>query len=377
MTLSFPTQHHVDQEQYFVVTLVEEILTRAVALGASDIHLEPLSTRLRIRFRCDGILREVQSLPQEWQAPLLSRLKIMTQSMNIAEKRLPQEGRFEKEGFEVRVATMPTSHGESMTLRLLNPAAFSQGLTTLGLDSADLETLQNLIQRPDGLILVTGPTGSGKTTTLYTCLQTLVARGDKVMTIEDPVEYRIPGVNQVQVHEEIGLTFSQALRSLLRQATNKIMVGEIRDAATLESVLQASLTGHLVFSTLHTQDAPSAVVRLRNMGASSSSLGTSLRAIIAQRLVRRLCDVCHKKVASSKANSCSHCHGTGFRGRLGIFEILVLNESLRHYLHTAPSLEEWTRLARPHCTKSLREDGMMKVKAGLTTLEEILKLTPA
>ncbi|MBX9577815.1 MAG: GspE/PulE family protein [Chthoniobacterales bacterium] len=373
-----PHQHNVEQEQHFIVALVEELLARAIQLGASDIHLEPLSTRLRVRFRCDGILREVQSLPQQWQAALLSRLKIMTQSMNIAEKRLPQEGRFEleKEGLEVRVATMPTSHGESMTLRLLNPAAFSQGFTELGLDSNDLKILEQLLQRPDGLILVTGPTGSGKTTTLYTCLQRLASQGAKVMTIEDPVEYRIPGVNQVQVHEEIGLTFSQALRSLLRQATNKIMVGEIRDATTLESVLHASLTGHLVFSTLHTHDTPSAVVRLKNMGASSSSLATSLRAIIAQRLVRRCCEIC-KKTNSSKSIGCPHCNGTGFRGRVGIFEILVLDESLRHHLHHATSLEEWTHLARHRCTKSLREDGLMKVEAGLTTIEEIFKATPA
>lgn len=373
MNLS-PHQQNVEQEQHFIVVLVEELLTRAIQVGASDIHLEPLSTRLRIRFRCDGTLREVQSLPQQWQAPLLSRLKIMTQSMNIAEKRLPQEGRFEleKQAFEVRVATMPTSLGESMTLRLLNPAAFSQGFTQLGLDSSDLETLQQLLQRPDGLILVTGPTGSGKTTTLYTFLQTLAAEGAKVMTIEDPVEYRIPGVNQVQVHEEIGLTFSQALRSLLRQATNKIMVGEIRDGATLESVLHASLTGHLVFSTLHTHDAPSAIVRLKNIGASSSSLATSLRGIIAQRLVRRLCEKCS---AIKKMTPCHHCHGTGFHGRVGIFEILVLDESLRHHLHHATSLEEWTHLARQRCTKSLREDGIMKVEVGLTTMEEILKAT--
>lgn len=385
MRVSPSVQHNIDQDQHFIVALVEEILSRAVKLGASDIHLEPLSTRLRIRFRCDGILREVQSLPRSWQPALLSRLKIMTGSMNIAEKRLPQEGRFKTtlEAFDVRVATMPTSHGESMTLRLLNPAAFSQGLTQLGLDSNDLETLQQLIQRPDGLILITGPTGSGKTTTLYTCLQALVQQGAKVMTIEDPVEYRIPGINQVQVHEEIGLTFSHALRSLLRQATNKIMVGEIRDASTLESVLQASLTGHLVFSTLHTPDAPSAVVRLKNMGASSASLATSLRAVIAQRLVRRCCDACtdyrlqatdYRKEMPSKKFACTHCHGTSFRGRIGIFEILVIDEPLRYHLQQATSLDEWTRIARLHCSKSLRNDGINKAITGLTTEEEVLKV---
>lgn len=367
-------QQTIDQEQYFIVTLVEEIFAQAIQAGASDIHFDPLPNRLRVRFRCDGILREVQSLPYSWQTPLLSRLKIMTESMDIAEKRLPQEGRFElkKEAFEVRVATMPTSYGESMTLRLLNPASFTQGFTALGLDGPDLEIVQQLVQRPDGLILVTGPTGSGKTTTLYTCLQALAAQGAKVMTIEDPIEYRIPGVNQVQVHEAIGLTFSQALRSLLRQATNKIMVGEIRDATTLQSVLHASLTGHLVFSTLHTHDAPSAIIRLKNMGASASSLATSLRAIIAQRLVRRCCEIC-KNTTFKKNNTCAHCHGTGFRGRIGIFEILVLDESLCHYLHHATSLEEWPYLARQHCTKSLREDGIMKAAAGLTTMEEVEK----
>ncbi|MBM3857179.1 MAG: type II/IV secretion system protein [Verrucomicrobia bacterium] len=377
---ALPSQQHApDQDQHFIVALIEELFARAVESGASDIHLEPLSTRLRVRFRCDGILREVQSLPQQWQAPLLSCLKIMTATLNIAEKRLPQEGRFELEqhGLDVRVATIPTSHGESMTLRLLNPRAFSQGLNKLGLDPNDLESLQQLLQRPDGLILITGPTGSGKTTTLYTCLQTLAAQGAKVMTIEDPVEYRIPGVNQVQVHEEIGLTFSHALRSLLRQATNKIMVGEIRDATTLESVLQASLTGHLVFSTLHTHDTASAVVRLKNMGASAASLATSLRAVIAQRLVRRHCEICtaYSEEMISKNPTCSHCRGTGFRGRMGIFEILLIDETLRHHLHHATSLDEWTHLARQRCTKSLHEDGMLKVAAGLTTVEEILKVT--
>ncbi len=353
---------------------IHEILSRAITLGASDIHLEPLSTRLRIRFRSDGILREVLSVSSSLQAALLNRLKIMTGSMNIAEKRLPQEGRFhcQESGYDVRVATIPTLQGESMTLRLLNPNTFSQGLAELGFDQHDLQILQQLLQKPDGFILITGPTGSGKTTTLYTCLQALVAEGSKVMTIEDPIEYRISGVNQVQVHEEIGLTFSHALRSLLRQATNKIMVGEIRDATTLESVLQASLTGHLVFSTLHTHDTPSAVARLKSMGASAASLATSLSAVIAQRLVRRLCTVCK---SSSKKSDCSHCHGTGFRGRIGIFEILVMEESLRHHLHHASRLEEWTLLARQQRTKSLREDGMLKADNGLTTAEEVLKVT--
>ncbi len=365
-------QQLLEEEQHFIIALVEEILTRATEAGASDIHLEPLSNRLRVRFRCDGILREVQSLPQLYQGHLLSRLKIMTGSMNIAEKRLPQEGRFEwaNGSFDVRVATIATTHGESMALRLLNPTPFSEGLTKLGLDSNDLATLQQLLQRPDGLILVTGPTGSGKTTTLYTCLQTLLAKGAKIMTIEDPVEYRIPGINQVQVREEIGLTFSHALRSLLRQATNKIMVGEIRDTTTLESVLQAALTGHLVFSTMHTPDAPSALVRLKSMGASSTTLTTSLRAVIAQRLVRRCCEMC-----KNKNSSCPYCHGRGFRGRIGIFEILVMDENLRHHLHHATSLEEWTLLARQSCVKSLREDGMKKIAAGLTTIEEVLKVT--
>lgn len=383
MKLTSPRHQAPDQDDHFMVTLVEEILSRAVELGASDIHLEPLSKRLRVRFRCDGILREVQSLPSSWQPSLLSRLKIMTGSMNIAEKRLPQEGRFETTlgALDVRVATMPTSHGESMTLRLLNPAAFSKGLTELGLDSKDLETLQQLLQRPDGLILITGPTGSGKTTTLYTCLQALVQQGAKVMTIEDPVEYRIPGINQVQVHEEIGLTFSHALRSLLRQATNKIMVGEIRDISTLKSVLQASLTGHLVFSTLHTRDASSSLARLKNMGASTSSLATSLRAVIAQRLVRRCCQFCNSsdsiKNMFLKKPGCLHCHGSGFRGRIGIFEILVIDETLRHYLDQNTSLDEWNRIARLHCSKSLLEDGLKKAAAGLTTEEEVLKIIPA
>jgi general secretion pathway protein E/type IV pilus assembly protein PilB len=378
-------QHDFSQEQHFIITLAEQIVMQAVEAGASDIHLEPLSKRLRVRFRCDGVLREVNSLPQEWQAALLSRFKIVTESMNIAQRRLPQEGRFSFSPiidgaplpFEVRVATMPTSHGESMTLRLLNRAAFAQGFSDLGFDASDITILQQLLQRPDGLVLVTGPTGSGKTTTLYSSLRALVAQGVKVMSIEDPVEYSIPGVNQVQVHEEIGLTFAHALRSLLRQATNKIMVGEIRDSVTLESVLHASLTGHLVFSTLHTHDAPSAVVRLKNMGASSSSLATSLRAVIAQRLVRRLCEACKKTPSFQKTTRCSHCHGTGFRGRIGVFEILLFDDLLRHHLHRATSLREWSQLARQKCRKSLRQDGLQKVEAGLTTMEEVLKIIPA
>lgn len=371
MKLATSSCYPPEEDTSSIVNFVEDLLLEAITLGASDIHFEPLPTRLRIRFRCDGILREVHTLPQECHAPLLNRLKIMTHTMNIAEKRLPQEGRFEHSSHrvQVRVATMPSSYGEAMTLRLLNPAIFSQGLSTLGLDADDLIRLKHLLQRPHGLILITGPTGSGKTTTLYTCLQELTQQGIKVMTIEDPVEYRIQGVNQVQVHEDIGLTFSHALRSLLRQATNKMMVGEIRDSLTLESVLQASLTGHLVLSTLHTQDAPSAVTRLQQMGASSS-LAASLSAVIAQRLVRRLCPLC-----KNQQPSCHYCYSTGFRGRIGIFEILILNDFLRHQLHTSTSLYEWEHLARQHCSKSLREDGLLKVAQGITTLEEILKAT--
>ena len=356
-----------------IIALVDHLLTRAHQSGASDLHMEPLAATLRVRFRRDGLLHEGEQLPKKCHAALLSRFKIMTQSMDIAEKRLPQEGRFqtilEQQQIDVRVATMPTLHGESMVLRLLNPSAFAQGLSELGLEKEDQIIFQKLLEYPDGFILVTGPTGSGKTTTLYACLNELVRHHFKIMTVEDPVEYRIPGVNQVQVHEEIGMTFSAVLRSMLRQATNKIMVGEIRDRETAACVMNASLTGHLVFSTLHTNDAPSAIARLITMGVPSFMLASSLRAVIAQRLVRRLCIYCKEKNRSA----CAHCHGRGFHGRVGIFEILVLDETLRHQIHHHATTEELRSSARGRGMKTLREDGLRKVLAGLTTAEEILR----
>ena len=279
-----------------IVRLVSMLLIEAHRLGASDIHLEPMDKKFRVRFRIDGVLQEMQAPPKRLQSAIISRLKIMTGSMSIAEKRLPQDGRIQvkikKKPLDLRVSTIPTNHGESMVMRLLDKSSLLLGLPELGFFSDDEETFERLIKLPDGILLVTGPTGCGKTTTLYGCLNYVNKPDRKIITIEEPIEYQMIGINQVQVNPEIGMTFPAALRSILRQAPNIIMVGEIRDLETASIAMNASLTGHLVFSTLHTNDAPSAVARLIDIGVQPFLVASSVRAVLAQRLVRRLCNHC-------------------------------------------------------------------------------------
>src|SRR3984893_12100262 len=280
------------------IRMVSMLLIEAHRLGASDIHLEPLDKKFRVRFRIDGVLQEMQAPPKRLQSAIVSRLKIMTGSMSIAEKRLPQDGRIQvkikKKPIDLRVSTIPTNHGESIVLRVLDKSSLMLGLPELGFFSDDQETFERLIQLPDGIVLVTGPTGSGKTSTLYACLNSINKPDRKIITVEEPIEYQMNGINQVQVNPEIGMTFPAALRSILRQAPNVIMIGEIRDLETASIAINASLTGHLVFSTLHTNDAPSAVARLIDIGVQPFLVASSVRTIMAQRLVRRLCLNCRQ-----------------------------------------------------------------------------------
>ena len=287
-----------DQGDSAIIKLVSLLILEAFKIKASDIHLEPLEKRFRVRFRIDGVLQEMQNPPKKLQSAIVSRLKIMSGTMSIAEKRLPQDGRIQvkmgKKSIDLRVSTIPTNHGESVVMRILDKSGLSLGLPELGFLTDDQGTFERLITLPDGILLVTGPTGSGKTTTLYACLNVINRPDRKIITVEDPVEYQMAGINQVQVNADIGMTFPAALRSMLRQAPNIIMIGEIRDFETASIAINASLTGHLVFSTLHTNDAPGAVARLVDMGVKPFLVATSIRAILAQRLVRKLCPNCKK-----------------------------------------------------------------------------------
>ena len=346
-----------DEADAPIIRMVSMLLVEAHRLGASDIHLEPLEKKFRVRFRIDGVLQEMQAPPKRLQTAIVSRLKIMTGSMSIAEKRLPQDGRIQvkiaRKPLDLRVSTIPTNHGESVVMRLLDKSSLMLGLPELGFLSDDQETFERLLRLPDGILLVTGPTGSGKTSTLYACLNYMNKPDRKIITVEEPVEYQMNGINQVQVNTEIGMTFPAALRSILRQAPNIIMIGEIRDLETASIATNASLTGHLVFSTLHTNDAPSAVARLVDLGMQPFLVASSVRAIMAQRLVRRLCAHCKQpgelsetemralRIESHAATRrAGHAAGrlrtlpqTGYRGRMGIFEIFVIDDEVRHMIN--------------------------------------------
>ena len=337
------------------------LLVEAHRLGASDVHLEPLDKKFRVRFRIDGVLQEMQAPPKRLQSAIVSRLKIMTGSMSIAEKRLPQDGRIQvkiaRKPIDLRVSTIPTNHGESVVMRLLDKSSLMLGLPELGFFSDDQETFERLLRLPDGILLVTGPTGSGKTSTLYACLNYMNKPDRKIITVEEPVEYQMNGINQVQVNADIGMTFPAALRSILRQAPNIIMIGEIRDLETATIATNASLTGHLVFSTLHTNDAPSAVARLVDIGMQPFLVASSVRAIMAQRLVRRLCANCKQPGELSETElralhlepgqlaeaqvmkpvGCGECRQTGYSGRMGIFEIFVIDDNVRHMINNRRS----------------------------------------
>ncbi len=381
-----------------IIKLVSLIIMEAFRSRASDIHLEPMPKKFRVRYRIDGVLHEVDSPPKRLQSAIISRVKIMA-NMSIAEKRVPQDGRIQinvmGRDLDLRVSSIPTNHGESIVMRILDKAGIALGLPQLGFFSDDQQIFERLITLSDGIILVTGPTGSGKTTTLYACLNTINKPDRKIITVEDPVEYQMSGINQVQVRTDIGMTFSAALRAILRQAPNIIMIGEIRDMETAEIAVNASLTGHLVFSTLHTNDAPSAVTRLIDIGVKPFLVASSTRAIMAQRLVRKICEKCKepyqpqeaelrllgpaaKQLASAQlfhGKGCADCSFTGYRGRLGIYEIFLIDDQVRNLIFEQVSSTELRIKARELGMRTLREDGVRKVVAGITTLEEVLRVT--
>ncbi len=380
-----------------VIRLLNFLVDRAVSLGASDIHVEPQENHLRVRYRIDGVLQERERLDKNFHAPLTSRIKIMAQ-LNIAERRLPQDGRINLKvggrNLDLRVSTMPTTFGESVVLRILYRDTLSWELSGVGVSPEQLERILELIARPYGLILVTGPTGSGKTTTLYCALKQINSPDAKTITIEDPVEYRLPGVNQIQVNASIGLTFANGLRSILRQDPDIILVGEIRDAETAGIAIHAALTGHMVFSTLHTNDAPGAVTRLQDMGVDSYLISSALTTVMAQRLVRKLCPECRKPVSVDHevlarhgiqvepgqytiyaGNGCPACGQRGYKGRTGIFEMMEISDSLRALINRQADTETLRQEALQQGMRTLRQDGWLKVQAGVTSLEEVLRVT--
>jgi general secretion pathway protein E/type IV pilus assembly protein PilB len=382
-----------------LIKLVNSLIVEAFKMRASDIHLEPMSRTFRVRYRIDGVLKEMKSPPKRLQAAIISRLKIQS-NMSIAERRIPQDGRIQSSVgtklIDLRVSCLPTNHGESIVMRILDKEGLRLGLPELGFFTDDQQTFEKLIALPDGILLVTGPTGSGKTTTLYSCLHFINRPDRKIITVEDPVEYQLAGINQVQVNETVGLTFSMALRSMLRQAPNVIMLGEIRDLETASIAINASLTGHLVFSTLHTNDAPSAVTRLIDIGVKPFLVASSTRALMAQRLVRKICKRCtapHTPTDTElrslnmdpgnipsgatfmMGKGCNECNGNGYRGRFGVFEIFVIDDEARKLIYDrVPSSVLRTR-AREMGMRTLREDGARKVMAGLTTAEEVVRAT--
>jgi type IV pilus assembly protein PilB len=381
-----------------IIKLVNTLIVEAFRLRASDIHLEPLSKTFRVRYRIDGVLQEMKSPPKRLQAAIIARLKIQS-NMSIAEHRIPQDGRIQsKVGnklIDLRVSCLPTNHGESIVMRILDKEGLRLGLPELGFFTDDQQTFEKLIAMPDGILLVTGPTGSGKTTTLYSCLHFINRPDRKIITVEDPVEYQLAGINQVQVNETVGLSFSMALRAILRQAPNVIMLGEIRDLETATIAINASLTGHLVFSTLHTNDAPSAVTRLIDIGVKPFLVASSTRALMAQRLVRKVCRRCAAPYTPSdaelralnidpanisgatfmKGKGCNDCSGSGYRGRFGVFEIFVIDDEARKLIYDRVSSSVLRNRAREMGMRTLREDGVRKVLAGLTTPEEVIRST--
>ncbi|MGH7174275.1 MAG: GspE/PulE family protein, partial [Gemmataceae bacterium] len=378
-----------------VIKLCNLVIQEAVSLRASDIHIEPFADRIRIRYRIDGLLVERDSPPRRLLAPMLSRLKIMG-SIDIAEKRRPQDGRIKMsiagKHFDLRVSLLPTNLGQSCVMRILDRSSIQVSIKDLGFAEDDYRRFQNIIKRPNGIFLVTGPTGSGKTTTLYAALNELNRPDRKIITAEDPVEYYLPGINQVEVKHKIGLDFARIIRAMLRQAPNIILVGEIRDRETAEIAVQASLTGHLVFSTLHTNDAPSAITRLVDVGVQPFLVASSVIAIMAQRLVRMICPKCKapdepssseikaagftpeqvKNATFMRGRGCNHCNHTGYRGRKGIFEMMRLNAAIREMTFKREPTQTIRRQARLLGMRTLLEDGLHKALTGLTTLDEVL-----
>ena len=362
-----------------IIRMLNALLTQAAKDGASDIHIEPYERSSSVRFRVDGTLREVVQPNRALHAALISRLKIMAE-LDIAEKRLPQDGRISLRiggrAIDVRVSTLPSAHGERAVLRLLDKTEARYSLTGLGMSGDLLTRFQQLVHQPNGIVLVTGPTGSGKSTTLYAALQTIDTSTTNVLTVEDPIEYELPGIGQTQVNAKIDLTFATALRAILRQDPDVIMIGEIRDLETAQIAVQASLTGHLVLATLHTNDSASAVTRLMDMGIEPFLLSSSLLGVVAQRLVRKLCGHCkYEEGGRWHANGCEHCGHTGYSGRVGVYELLQTTDEIRSQIHHQASEADIRQAAQRDGMKTMREDGDRWLAAGVTTLEELLRVT--
>ncbi len=378
-----------------IIKLVNMLITRAVESRASDIHIEPFEDEMKVRYRIDGVLHDIESIPKKLQAAIISRLKIMAK-LNIAERRLPQDGRIrlkvgDKE-LDLRVSTIPVLHGESIVMRILSKEGITIDLNLLGFPRATLAAFDTLITKPNGIVLVTGPTGSGKTTTLYGALDKINSPDRKIITVEDPVEYQLKGVNQIQVKPQIGLNFANTLRHIVRQDPDIILIGEIRDLETAEIAIQSALTGHLVFSTLHTNDAPTAVTRLLDMGVENFLLSSTVRGILAQRLVRVICPACKEKDPSLadkeelrslgiqsdtplyRGRGCEQCASTGYFGRSAIFELLLVDDAIRTLILKNSDSNQLRQAARHNGMRTLLEDGAEKVKEGITTLSEVLRV---
>jgi len=380
-----------------IIKLINQLIGEAVRTRASDIHIEPMADRVRVRYRVDGVCIEREQVPKKLQGAVTSRMKLMS-GIDIAEKRIPQDGRIKLtvggKDIDFRVSTCPATHGESIVLRILRPESVRVGIQALGFEESDYQIFMRIIKRPNGIFLVTGPTGSGKTTTLYAALQELNRPDKKIITAEDPVEYNFTGMNQCRVREEIGLSFAKILRAMLRQAPNIILVGEIRDLEVGEVAIQAALTGHLVFSTLHTNDAPSAITRLVDMGVKPFLVASSVQAIMAQRLVRVICEKCKQDDTSvnpqmvrllgftedelagktfKRGAGCKRCNNTGFRGRLGIFELMTMTNEIRELAFNRAPTSQIRRAAKAAGMQTLLDDGKSKVLRGVTTIEEVAR----
>jgi type IV pilus assembly protein PilB len=382
-----------------IVKLVAMLISEAVQMRASDIHIEPMANRVRVRYRIDGVCIERDNIPKRMQGPVINRFKILS-GMDLAEKRVPLDGRikmrFSEGDIDFRASSLPSYHGESVVLRILRPEAAKLGIAALGFEDDNSKRFHQMIKRPNGIFLVTGPTGSGKTTTLYSALNELNRPDRKIITAEDPVEYNFTGINQCQVRDSIGLTFANILRSMLRQAPNIILVGEIRDVEVADVAIQAALTGHLVFSTLHTNDAASALTRLIDMGVKPFLVASSIQAIMAQRLVRTICTECKEvdenpdvrtlkllgytpeEISSTTfymGRGCNACGGSGYHGRQGIFELLEMTSTIRQLTFDSAPLSKIRQAAKATGMRSLLDDGRLKIKAGITTPEELVRIT--
>jgi general secretion pathway protein E len=376
-----------------IIQVVNILIENAVKERASDIHIEPGETNFRVRYRIDGVLYEKESFPVRMQSAVSSRIKLLSQ-MNIAERRLPQDGRIKStyagKSIDIRVSTLPTIYGESIVMRILDKASSFMTLEDLGLDRTLLNVYEEVIRRPYGMILITGPTGSGKSTTLYASLERINSPEKKIITIEEPVEYLMAGINQIPVRPKIGLTFASGLRHIVRQDPDIIMVGEVRDLETAGISIHAALTGHLIFSTLHTNDSPGAITRLMDMGVENYLVSSTLICVMAQRLVRRLCSHCKIPQPAGdeiraefgndinevwKGQGCEHCSGTGYRGRIGIFELLMITDKLRELIMERATVREIKEMAVATGMRTLRQEGIEKVKRGMTTIDEVMRVT--